>query len=292
MPTDEIAKPDQPDNIGALVSGGAGLAAFFLGNPEAAFLAPWAAPYITFSSRVLRDKARRTIRMHRAAVARSGIGREEFTARAASSERARFLTDAAIRAAQGTYWPESARAIGRALAEGVLDSESTSVDVPAAVLAMMAELTESHVRVLDLITTRRFRQSPREPYETTAEPVDAEHYQQLQAVRWTAKQVTAIMPETIDLLPGLLSRLDALGLVAQLDQTAKVIAGYSRSTTKEANRINPSRIGQAAGPYKAPSAITEPEAQRLLASPSWSATALGRQLLGYYELAGNVPEQC
>lgn len=32
----------RPDDIEALVSGGAGVAAFFLGNPEAAFLAPWA----------------------------------------------------------------------------------------------------------------------------------------------------------------------------------------------------------------------------------------------------------
>ena len=40
------------------VSGGAGLAAFLSGSPEAALVAPLSAPYLAFAARLTADKAR------------------------------------------------------------------------------------------------------------------------------------------------------------------------------------------------------------------------------------------
>jgi hypothetical protein len=275
----------RPDAIEAIAAGGAGLAAFVLGSPEAAFAVPVTAPFAVYGVRIAWDKTARVFRMRKAAEARSGIGGDEFTARAMASERSRFLTTEAIRAAEGTYWPESAVAIGRALADSAFDVGDAPVDLPAAVLRTMGQLSESDVRVLSLIATRLYTRSYTEPHQATTEPT--EHSEQVP--RWAAPELAGVYPAVSDLVPGILAHLDALGLVAERDRTAKLIAGYSGKMTQETNRINPPP-GQRATAHKTPSALGESQVERLMPERTWSATKLGRELIGYYELASQTAD--
>lgn len=279
-------KPKPPGALEVLAAGAGGVGGYALGGPGGAFLGAAAATYAAYGAglarQILGDRTQRAERMLRSFISASGTTTQALEAKLGSSPRARFLTDEAIRAAEGTYWPESAQAIGRALADGVAEPDDAPVDLPAKMLAMMAELQESDVCLLNLITAHRYRRSHQPPYAASAEPIGPD--EQRAEVRWAAETIAAVYPAAADLLPGILAHLAALGLIQEINHTGKLIAEYSRKTNQNANRIN-NRRGQRIQNYKTPEPITEMEASHLMPARAWSPTDLGRQLLGYYDLA-------
>lgn len=79
---------------------------------------------------------------------------EELDALIRTSERTRLQAGIAISAATRTGWPAKVRALGRALASGLLAEDDAQIDSEMLILAAMADIEAPHLSLLELLADR------------------------------------------------------------------------------------------------------------------------------------------
>jgi hypothetical protein len=289
--TEATGEPGEPKADGRAIEVlSAGVGAFLgvrLGGADGVVVGAASAPLLAELFRrtrdeIIGDRVRRAEEMLQSAAESSGLPPDEFAERAARSERTRFLADAAVKAAAETDWPPSVRAIGRALAGGLIGADDTTIDIPKLVLPAMTEITASQVQVLELMVMSRPRW---DGSKTHAERVDDKSLFRETKNKWSAAEITTVHPNLGPALPALLAGLDRRGLIEPNDNTAEALSKYSQNFRSQANRTPPGALRGAARAQNSPPTLTSAAASRIAGVRTWSPTRLGEQVLGYYELA-------
>ena len=260
-----------PDAIAGAVSVAGG---YYLGGYDGAVIGAATTPYLALvmrkSALFVADRVRRINEALRAAAEDLGLTAEEFAEFSSRSERARFLTDEAMKAAEATDWPEGVRAIGRALAAGLREPDD-GLNIPRLVLPVMTELTQEHALLLNLLVMARTRSGGR------SEPQWVEDHPELADTRseWPAGSIKAALPDLEPVLPALIGTLETHGLIERADELVDALdkfAGQVEQTLyrrpQMSQRILRNDIDQSVPP------------------PTWSPTDLGKQVIGFYEIAG------
>jgi hypothetical protein len=305
-PTDYAEDDDDPEDDGqgaaaldlavnTIAGAAAAAAGYALGGPAGAVLGNAAAPYLAalFQRAVeplWADRVRRAEKMMEAAAEATGLPPEELADRAAESEKARFLTDKAVKAATNTMWPEGIRAIGRAYAAGLLAKDKTVIDGRLRAIGIMEDLDELHVRLLDLLV----RYEPGVDQDEGAHlAVHSRPYVNTAGSKvwyaslgWKTEQIRAVMPEIQPVLSNLLGELRESGL-AQENDTAPDVARQLRDHLTEQinNHAEQMQRTQGVRPIK----LKMRRFRR--AYPTWSPTELGEKVLGFYAEAGAEDSQ-
>ncbi len=283
--------------IPALASAAGAAAGYQLGGVGGAVMGAAAVPYLTAlfqrSADELRtDQTSRVEEMLQTAGEAAGLPPDQFAERAGRSPRTRFLANAAIQAAADTFWPPGVRALGRALAAGLVQAEDATIDIPKMVLPAMTEMVASHLQLLDLMVMCRWNGSV--GARGGAERIDtpATGYLAHAKSEWTAGHMKTALPSLEPVLGSLIGAMERHGLIQQNDYTAKALTKFSEVFQKETNRTNPPGrkvgLGQV---QQQPPVINSMQAGQIAPPPAWSPTALGEQVLGYYELAAEADNQ-
>jgi hypothetical protein len=270
--------------ISALGSGAGAAAGYQLGGPGGAAIGGMAVPFLVAlfqksANELWADRTGRAEEMLRSAGEAAGLDPDQFAEWVGQSPRTRFLSEAAIQAAADTYWPPGVRALGRALAAGLIQAEDAVIDIPKMVLPAMTEMVAPHVQLLDLLVMCRWDGALRREGPVGARRIDAPHNEHLAHIKseWTAEQMTAALPSLAPVLGSVIGALERHGLIEQNDSTAEALTEYSKAYARGHNNARP-RV------------INSIEAERIAPLPSWSPTALGEQVLGYYDLAAEAIE--
>jgi hypothetical protein len=261
-----------------------------LGGVEGAATGAFAVPYLTAflqnsAGQILGDRIRRVDAMLESAAQAAGLPPYDFAAKASRSERTRFLTEAAMKAAADTDWPPSVRAIGRALNAGLIESDDALIDIPKMVLPAMTNMTASHVQLLDLLVMCRWNWSASGP---RFERIDEKPGLERTKSEWSEAEIVGALPALKPVLGALMGGLVRYDLVRSNDSTSEALAKYSQAYKTEADRTN-SRLGRARETFRSPR-LGAMEVDRIVGETTWSPTALGKQVLGYYDLAGQADE--
>jgi hypothetical protein len=264
--------------VSALGSGAGALAGYQLGGAGGAAIGGAAAPFLIAlfqkaADELWADRTGRAEEMLRSAGEAAGMDPHQFADQARQSPRTRFLSESAIQAAADTYWPPGVRALGRALAAGLIQAEDAIIDIPKMVLPAMTEMVAPHVQLLDLLVMCRWDGSLQREGVRGPRRIDSPHDEYLAHIKseWTAGQMSAAAPSLAPVLGSVIGALERHGLIKQNDSTAEALTKYSKAIQRR--------------PAKSRSVINSIEAERIAPPPSWSPTALGEQVLGYYELA-------
>lgn len=221
------------------------------------------------------DSQRRQADMLRSAAEAAEAGPEELAGLIGKSEQTRLLTATAMAGASRTAWPPQVAALGRALADGLIAADTAQPNIADLVLPAMAEMERLHVSLLELLV----RWVP----ETVAgRPVRTQVYRDSRTHAgdewradqriWSARLIGEVRPPLLPVLTGLIGTLQRHGLAVQHDDTASVLANYSKQFDLAATGMS-AALSEAVLKHN----ITPP--------PSWSPTELGERVLGYYRLA-------
>jgi hypothetical protein len=294
--------PEEPAAPGLAVTalaGGIGAAAgYYAGGPGGAALGTAATPYLAvFFQKTVHalwtDRTRRAEKMMETAVKTAGLPPEQFAERAGESEQTRFLTEKAIQAAADTIWPDGVRAIGRALAAGLLAKDKPEMDIRQRVLGVMKDLDELHVSLLELLV--RYEPEARHDgllaiphrfpsYVNTFLGGDRPDNPKVWSAgrrTWTTRQICVVRPQLQPVLTSLLGELRESGLAQGNDTAPDAIKQLSDNLTKQVNR----QAGQMQrGPQMKPITLQQPTIR--LTEPTWSPTELGEKILAFYAEAG------
>jgi hypothetical protein len=306
---------DDPEDQGAAVlelavttvAGGAtGLAGYAIGGPAGAVVGGAAAPYLAavFQKVVAplwADRRRRAEKMMETAAETAGLTLEELADRAAESEQTRFLTDKAVQAAADTIWPEGIRAIGRAYAAGLLAKDKPVLDIRLRVLGIMQDLDEMHVRLLDLLVKYEpeyrhdgLKAIPQRfpSYVNRQGGGDRPDNPKVWSVGrrvWATRAISIAIPEMEQVLPSLLGELRESGLAQENDNAPQGIEQLGKKVLEQLNRqAGQVRSGQRTQPIVLSSVMPN---MSQLSEPTWSPTALGEKILGFYAEAGTEDSQ-
>jgi hypothetical protein len=99
----------------------------------------------------------------------------------------------------------------------------------------------------------------------------------------------AALPSLEPVLGSVIGTLERHGLIEQNDSTAEALIKFSQAIRDETNRKNPPgrKIGLG-HMQQQPPVLNFIQAQQVAPLQTWSPTDLGKQVLGYYELAGEM----
>ncbi|SRR6266566_1365624 len=293
---DEIEEP--PSRlVRAAADAATVLAGARLGGVGGAVIAAAASPYteelLTRALAEFRpDVQRRVTQMLGSAAEASEREPDELAELISGSERTRLLTAAAMTAAAGTAWPPKVHALGRALADGLIATDDTEINVADLVVPAMADMERPHVSLLELLVrwipeetagtslSLRPHQDPRLGFPV-ADWVDWHVGQRI----WTFGGMEEARQTLRPVLTSLIGTLQRHGLADQHDHTPQVLAKFSAAMHREANRRGSVGARTRDGTSVLPT-ITELNARALTPAPSFSPTELGETVLGYYHLAG------
>ncbi len=203
--------------------------------------------------------------------------------RITASERTLLMAGVCISAATRTVWPAKVRALGRALASGLLAEDEATIDVEQLIIAAMADLEAPHLSMLELLACRvppRFVGD-----EQIAHPRQNEHGITLPRHGWTQRQIGFYRPSLAPVAHSLLGTLQRHGLVAADDHTATALHKALDELRKQSARQHQPRAGL---PSSAPPVADIPEMtlRRITPPASWSATDVGELVLDRYREAG------
>jgi hypothetical protein len=284
--------------VTALAGATGAAAAYYAGGPGGAAVFTAATPFMAMGfqkivNAIWHDKSRRADTMLETAAETAGLTLEQFEDRAGESEQTRYLTEKAVQAAGDTIWPEGVRAIGRAYAAGLLAKEKPVLDIRLRLLAIMQGLDELHVRLLDLLVRH---QPDVDNHEYVAVPHRIPSYVNrfgggdradnpkdwsVGLRKWTTRQISAVMPETVQVLDSLLGELRVSGLAQENDTAPETAKRFTEDLTKQVNRqAGRTQTARRVMPIQV-------QGNRIrLPDPTWSPTELGETILGFYVEAG------
>jgi len=237
-----------------------------LGGPGGAVTAGLGSVYFPYLARKVweefrPDQQRRAAEMFDTAAKASGWNLDELDGRIRATERTRLLSATAMDAAARTTWPPKVRALGRALADGLIQRDDAQVDIPQFALSAMTDIESPHLSLLELL------RGPKPG-------------------GFTIKDIGHMRPHLRPVCQGLLGTLQRHGLAVQNDNLGKTIENYTKIYDKRiegwlnqvARKARSHMSGFPPWPKFSAGAVT-PEI-------SWSATELGGRVLGYYREAG------
>jgi hypothetical protein len=172
------------------------------------------------------------------------------------------------------------------LVAGLDQTDAAVIDIPKMVLPAMTEMVASHLRLLELMVMWRWDDSLRQTGCREAVRIDAPEMGYFAHIKsaWTARQMKSAVPSLEPILGSLIGALERHGLIDRNDSTAEALTKFSEASSRETERRNPVTRGNS---QQRPPVISSLEAKRIAPEPSWSPTALGEQVLGYYDLAGD-----
>jgi hypothetical protein len=267
-----------------------GAAGARIGGPEGAALAGVLLPYgVDFFGKVLaefgQDAQRRAGDMMGSAAEALDCGPDELAEKAVESERARLLTTTATFGAAQTVWPPRVRALGRALAEGLIAQDEDKIYLIDMALAAMTEMERPHVVLLELLACYvpilvedRWTTTPYSP-----EPNPQGEPRQPDGRAWQTRAILAARPQLTPAIRGLIETLVRHGLIYERDRTTEAFRRYSTSLVSYQRRL--AQRTQRGGPGL-PDSPGIPDAP-----PRWSPTPFGEQVLNYYREAGAEEQQ-
>jgi hypothetical protein len=255
-------------------------------GPEAAVAGAAAVPYLELLARwawdgFRPDSQRRQAEMLGVTAEAAAQDPEQLADLIGQSEGTRLLTATAMAGAARTAWPPKVAALGRALAAGLI-ADDARIDVAELVLPAMADMERPHVSLLELLVrwwpgaSAPRQQDQRLPLRRVGEAWEAGRR------IWTAVQIGQARPELRPVVTSLIGTLERYGLAVQNDDTAAVLAEFSKQIRKEMARNPPQRARNGAQLLPV---MPEMTTNRITPAPSWSPTNLGDQVLGYYQLA-------
>jgi hypothetical protein len=302
-----VTEPDEDDDheperlgpkmVAGLAWAGAGVA---LGPGAALAMGPLAPLFETLVGRAweeLRHDAReRAAQTLSVAAQEAACDEEQFSELIRESEASRLQAGLAMDAAQRTVWPDKVRALGKALAEGLLASDEDQVDIQLQALDVMADLERLHIILLELLVKYEpelghdgFVAAPHriESYQNRFGGGDRPDNPKVWSIgrrQWMVPQISTVRPQLDPILTTLLGTLQRHGLAAEIDSAPAAIKQFSADLAKQVNR----HAGQAARAGRATSSrpLTIRETTVPAAEPTWAPTEWGEKILGYYRLAG------
>jgi hypothetical protein len=176
-----------------------------------------------------------------------------------------------MKAAGETNWPADVRAIGKALAAGLL-ADDEPINIPRLILPAMTEMTDAHVRLLDLLVMAR----PWNVGQTEPRRVEKEPHLANARSEWRLDYIKAAYPQLNPVLSNLIGTLERVGLIERNDRTTAALSKYSEAVKSANARPRGSRIAQSP-----PASVSASGISGLVPQESWSPTALGRQVLAF-----------
>jgi hypothetical protein len=153
----------------------------------------------------------------------------------------------AMAAAERTAWPPKVRALGRALAAGLIASDEAEVDAQQQALVAMADLERLHIVLLELLvryeadwTYEGIRAVPHRvpsyhPRYLGPEGLDNPPFWTIGRRKWTASAICAARAQLRPVLTTLFGTLERHGLAAQNDTAPEVLKQLSEDLMQQVN---------------------------------------------------------
>ncbi len=292
----------EPEALGPKVAAGMAVAGagIVLGPVPALILGALSPQFETLVGRAweeLRQDAKlRAAQVLRVAAEETGYDEDQFGELIGSSEATKLQIGLAMDAAQRTVWPTKVRALGKALAEGLLADDQDRVDIHLQALDVMADLERLDVILLELLV----KYEPDHNHDgVVATPHRVASYQNrygggdrpdnpkdwsIGRRKWTVSQISAVRSQLRPILTTLLGTLQRHGLAAEIDSAPAAIKRFSEALTRQVNQ----QAGQAqrGGQARQPRPLTLQQTTVQSAEPTWAPTEWGEKILDYYRLAG------
>jgi len=278
-----------------------------LGGVDGAMLATFATPYgEDFLQKALGelkgDKQHRWSQMFGSTAERAECSPDELIGLIDDSERTRLLTATAMTAAARTAWPEKVYALGRALADGLIATDSAEVNVADLVIPAMTDMERPHLVLLELLVRWI-------PYHEIGQPIQVRPHQEFPIHntrssggfnagdfsksgwtvgerKWTTYQIEEARPTLEPVLTSLIGTLRRHGLAEQFDDTPDILAKFSEKMREVSSRTGVRAGQRITAESLLPRTMSEMEALDVARGPRWSPTELGERVLEYYHLAG------
>jgi hypothetical protein len=303
------ADADEPPSRAVRAAADAALALFGarLGGVGGVVLAAFVSPYAEdFLQKALGefkpDVQQRWSKMLGSTAKATGCDPDELADLISDSERTRLLTVTAMASAAGTAWPPKVHALGRALADGLIATDSAEVNVADLVIPAMTDMERPHLSLLELLVRwipdqavgepLQVREHQKFPVHKTRSGFSAGDFTKsgwtVGRRKWTAYQIEEARPMLEPVLTSLIGTLERHGLAEQFYDTPGVLAKFSEKMREESSR-NGVRAGQRiTAETLLPRTMSEMQALQVTSSPRWSPTELGERVLGYYQLAAEL----
>jgi hypothetical protein len=205
---------------------------------------------------------------------------DELEARITASDRSLLMAGICISAATRTVWAPKVRALGRALASGLLAEDDATIDLEQLIMTAMADLEGPHLSMLELFA---WRTPPRYAGDQQiAHPRHNEHGITVPRHGWTELEIRLYRSQLAPVAHSLLGTLQRHGLVAADDNTAtalhKALEELRKQTARD-HRWNANLAPPVAN-------VNEFTLRSLTPPASWSATDLGERVVERYREAG------
>jgi hypothetical protein len=186
-----------PEAVAAVVAASAGalvdLAAAPAGGPVAAALTP----LLVWGERAMRRRQTKAAAALAEAAASAEMSADDVLELVDGNDRLNELAARALAAAAAATTDAKIRALGRALASGVLAADEATVDAEMLVVDALARLEAAHVRVLDLVSA-------------TCQPQRNGVMYRSADLAWTPDLIRAKYPQIGDALEPVLATLTSL----------------------------------------------------------------------------------
>lgn len=277
---DERQRDESGSTLAKVIAATAAAAAGTRLGPEGGILLGAASPlFESLGDRVL-DELRPRARRRRSEMLEScaetvGCDAEQLGKMIGSSENNILQTGLAMIAAERTTWPPQVRALGKALAAGLIATDEEEIDIKQRALAAMMDMDRQHVALLDVLV----RYGPGVTSNAIAAiPQDGDF-----AVRrsWTDRQICETLPHLRPALAMLTATLQRHGLVVSQDTAPEALSKLANDLT---NQINRQASRNQRGNRLTPVILNKPTTPRM--DPRWSPTPQGAQVLSFYLEAG------
>lgn len=207
-----------------------------------------------------------------AASEHAGIDVEDLADAVLKDEQRRLLAGLALSSGSRTRNRAKIRALGRALAEGVLADDDAKLDQEQLIIRALDDMEAPHIAVLDLLV--RFVPFGSEPrLYSEMDPTDSGAPKR----RWVPYQLGAARPGLRDGVVSILGTLQRHGLAREDQNIRQTLEAYTRSIQRQQEHPDPPGM--------------RPRSQALpgdfgAAYPEWVPTPLGERVLEYLRQEG------
>jgi hypothetical protein len=279
--TDEVTK--RPQEAAAQAAGA--LLGLVIGGPAGALIGAASGPLLVpFAERIWAEfrgdaQARGGVVVGVAAHER-GVDLQQLLEQVlAGSEAQQLLAGLAIQAASQTTSHDKIRALGRALANGLVDDEAV-VDEQLLLVRALEDLEAPHIGVLNMMATQHVWASWGGAQLQDLHPEQS-------PMPWTEAKLEAGRPGATLILPTIIGTLERHGLILREDNLPQVLEAYGKEA-QQASRVR--ALGGGSGTVPTPSASSGSLAA-VTKMRSFRVTGLGLRLLEYVRASDTDPEQ-
>lgn len=209
-----------------------------------------------------------------------GVTPDAFAEQIRKDESRRLLGGIAFSAGSRTRNAEKIRALGRALADGVLADDDAKIDQMRLILGALDDIEAPHIVVLNYLVNYAPGTDPWSGKATAPSRIDGDEREAVRQGRqprhsWRVSQLDAARPGFSGSVISLLGTLQRHGLAVAEQNIKKVLDDYQRDAREAAQpRVTSSR---------------PPEFRTQNLELHWTATDLAERVLAYLE-ANSAPD--